>query len=315
MKRGVSIAVIAGLVALAAAALVYERRGAPPSAPAPAARQEPARERTAPSFDAVHIDKDGTAVIAGRAAPGAAVTVLDGAEAIGQATADARGEWVVITSRPLPPGPQALSLSALAPGEAEALASTVTLAVVVPPHGTAQPAIAVLLPKGQGPAHPLGGEEARAPHQVALDMVEYDAAGHTFLMGRADPRALLDILVDDGQLAIADADADGAWAAEISSGVPVGHYRLGVRAHARDGQDAGAMALDLYRAPPGSFGTSGYVAVLPGQDLWHMAQRLYGDGGRYLEIYRANQEHIDKSLKLEPGEFLVLPGQSQAESR
>ncbi|HXQ50109.1 MAG TPA: hypothetical protein VN802_03355 [Stellaceae bacterium] len=313
MKQRFTVAIIAGLAVLAATffALQTQRGTAPESAPT--AQQAPAvsaAQRTPPSFDAVHIGKDGKAVLAGRAAPGAVVTVLDGSEAIGRATADARGEWVVITERPLPPGPRALSLLALAPGDAAPLASTVTLAVVVPEHGATQPPIAVLLPRGAGPARPLGGTETRAPHKVALDMVEYDAADHTFVIGRADPHAMLDILVDDQQLAVADADADGNWAAEISIGVPVGHYRLRVRARARNGAEEGEIELDLYRAPPGSFGSNGYVAVLPGNDLWQLAQRIYGDRGRYLEIYRANEDHIDKSGHLEPGQFLVIPGKS-----
>src|SRR6266542_191615 len=54
-------------------------------APAPAPLDRP------PSFDIVKVDPSGQAVIAGRAAPGARVRVLDGDTPIGEATADARG--------------------------------------------------------------------------------------------------------------------------------------------------------------------------------------------------------------------------------
>jgi hypothetical protein len=77
-----------------------------PAAPKPAAAH-PAPE-TPPSFDIVRIDPEGHAVIAGRAMPGDRVRVLDGDKPIGEVTADARGEWVLVPAAPLPPGDRQL---------------------------------------------------------------------------------------------------------------------------------------------------------------------------------------------------------------
>ena len=49
-----------------------------------------------PSFDVVRIGPDGNAVIAGRAEPNSKVRIREGEEVIGEATADERGEWVVL---------------------------------------------------------------------------------------------------------------------------------------------------------------------------------------------------------------------------
>ena len=56
-----------------------------------------------PSFDVLKVGPSGTAVIAGRAEPGATVTVRDAGRIIGEVTADRRGEWVLIPERPLDP--------------------------------------------------------------------------------------------------------------------------------------------------------------------------------------------------------------------
>jgi hypothetical protein len=63
-----------------------------------------APEATPPSIDVVRVEPDGAAVIAGRAAPGAELIVLDNGAPIGTATADAFGEWVFIPAAPLPVG-------------------------------------------------------------------------------------------------------------------------------------------------------------------------------------------------------------------
>ncbi len=87
---------------------------APPSASPekPLTAPELAQRPIAPSFDIVRINPEGDTVIAGRAAPGAEVTILDGGKVIGKVTADKRGEWVLVPDKPLPPGARRLSLSA-----------------------------------------------------------------------------------------------------------------------------------------------------------------------------------------------------------
>ena len=74
---------------------------APPDAGADAGR---APEAVPPSVDVVRVESDGAAVIAGRAAPGTELIVLDNGAPIGTATADAFGEWVLIPDAPLPAG-------------------------------------------------------------------------------------------------------------------------------------------------------------------------------------------------------------------
>jgi hypothetical protein len=57
-----------------------------------------------PSVDIVRIEPDGAAVIAGRAAPGTELILLDNGAPIGTVAADIYGEWVFIPVSPLPSG-------------------------------------------------------------------------------------------------------------------------------------------------------------------------------------------------------------------
>ena len=55
--------------------------------------------------------------------------------------------------------------------------------------------------------------------------------------------------------------------------------------------------------------------VIAGDSLWAIAQKSYGNGGRYPEIYSANQEHIDarnrgtgnSKYTIYPGQVLIIP--------
>ena len=66
-----------------------------------------------PTFDIVRINREGNAVIAGRAPAGSEVTVYAGDEVVGTVKADDRGEWVLVPEIPLAGGAQTLSLRAL----------------------------------------------------------------------------------------------------------------------------------------------------------------------------------------------------------
>ena len=73
-----------------------------PAGPAPEASQPAAPEP--PSVDVVRIEPGGAAVIAGRAAPGTELILLDNGAPIGTVAADAYGEWVFMATRPLSSG-------------------------------------------------------------------------------------------------------------------------------------------------------------------------------------------------------------------
>jgi hypothetical protein len=77
--------------------------GQPQNAPASKSEADTAPEGTiVPSFDLVRVEPDGSAVIAGRAAPYADLILLHNGEPIGKVKADWAGEWAFVTDKPLP---------------------------------------------------------------------------------------------------------------------------------------------------------------------------------------------------------------------
>jgi nucleoid-associated protein YgaU len=95
--------------------------GAPPAAAQPAA-----------SFDVVRVSPQGNAVIAGRALPNTDVVALDGNTVIGRATADKHGEWVILPTAPLPPGPHSLRLDASTSSNRPPTAASDEISITVP---------------------------------------------------------------------------------------------------------------------------------------------------------------------------------------
>lgn len=48
--------------------------------------------------------------------------------------------------------------------------------------------------------------------------------------------------------------------------------------------------------------------VASGDSLWKIAQNLLGNGGRYMEIYEANRDHLSSPGSVRVGQVLIIPG-------
>jgi len=146
-----------------------------PATSAPSAAQNPPPGSPAtPSFDIVKVGPNGNAVIAGRAAPGAQVSILDGDKKLGEVTADGRGEWVLIGKEPLRSGDRQLRLESVDPQSGAKAASPDTVAVAVAPAKSNEKSLAVLLPADADKAAKLLQSPAAgaAGAELSLDSAE-----------------------------------------------------------------------------------------------------------------------------------------------
>jgi nucleoid-associated protein YgaU len=320
MRRDAVVGVVAVAVIVVAGLTFWrwngERGAAPPAPPTaaapPPAPASPAMAVPAPSFDVVRINPQGGAVIAGRAAPGAEVTVLDDSKPLGHVVADEHGDWVLLPKDRLAPGEHQLSLAARTADGAISRSDSV-VAMIVPERtpsvvaAQANESVAVLVPRqGAGPATALQlPREAGQRRKLALDVIQYDAAGKVQLLGRAQPEARVDIYVDDRLAGSGAADGSGGWSVTLRQSLPEGKYRLRLEALDGRGQKLAQLAIAFNRvAPP-----AGTIAVdiQPGNNLWRIAQHSYGDGLRYTEIYQANLTQIRDPNLIYPGQVFAVP--------
>jgi nucleoid-associated protein YgaU len=343
VRHGVLVGSIAAVMLLGATAAVVLHRSGPtgnglpspqtaaisPSSP-PLASGGPAEPSPAPqpqrpvppSFDIVKVAPSGTAVIAGRAEPGSKVTVRDGDKVIGEVTADHRGEWVLVPEHPIGPGDRLLSLEASRGQGSAAVKSDETVALSVSPASpgaAAETALAVVLPRdGAGAARVLQRPDGASPNAVeapqsekppalSLDAVEYDEQGRIALSGRAAPGAKVQIYLGNQHVAAATADAAGEWSATSPRVISQGRLELRLDQLAADGHVIQRVAVPLARAETVQLAAGQNYLVQPGNNLWQIARRAYGNGMRYVIIYAANLGQIRDPQRIYPGQVFKLP--------
>ena len=328
---------------------------APPEPVQPAETPEP----VAPSFDVVRIDQSGRAVIAGRAEPGAEVSVRVDRDVVATATANARGEWVAIPTEPLSSGPSEIDLAATdADGANEVLSESVVV-VDVPPRAEtvaiAEPepppeplaeesvvdtaasespvetgvdapqpepttpieldgaalapeAVAVLLPReGEGPIKVLQAPRSSEDGGLRLEVIDYDAEGDIVLLGRATAGTTVRAFIDDTAVGVAPS-FEGTWRLVPEGDVAPGRHALRVEEVSEAGVVVASFEMPFSRAAPDDIQlTAGQVIVQPGNSLWRIARRAYGQGIRYTIIFLANRDQITEADLIYPGQVFTLP--------
>jgi nucleoid-associated protein YgaU len=271
----------------------------------------PTQAPTTPSFDIVKVDPGGHAVIAGRAAPGAKVQVLDGDKTLGEVTADNRGEWVLVPTNPMNPGERQLSLQATDPttGAKTKSADTVALAVAAPTQSTSgSGTVAVLLPgNANEPAKVLQTPGARSG-DLSLDTAENSDKGDLMLSGHAAPGATVRLYADNQPLATATANDQGKWsvvAPPPPASSPTRKTDLRVDELGPDGSVAQRVAAPF--APPTAQASTGRYTVEAGNSLWVISRKTYGNGEHYTVIFGANKNRIRDPNLIYPGQVISLP--------
>lgn len=307
----------------------------PPRTP-PASRLPPS---PVPTFDVVRVNPQGNAVIAGRAEPHALVTVLDAGRPIGRATADQRGEWVLLPEDTLAPGGRQLSLSAKLGEAAEAVQSSDIVVLVVPepakdvagqPTAERSGALALAVPRdGSGPPAllqappavsgkrvassgnivPALGAAPLPPGGVTVDVVDYGPDGRVNIGGHAPADARIQVYLNNLLIGHSVSDAEGRWGLTPDQPVRPGRYTLRADHVSGDGRVSARAEIPFQMADQAASNLPAgqSVVVQPGASLWRIARRTYGDGIRFSLIYEANQTQIRDPDLIYPGQIFSVP--------
>ena len=291
----------------------------PPPAPAkakPGPSPPSALALGAPAFDVARIDADGRAVIAGRAAPGAKVVLLDGGKEIAHGAADARGEWVMLAQDPpLSPGQHELRVIQHIEGRAPVTSDQVVVAVVPTPQDQAvgegkQETLVMIAPPGGASTLVQPPTSAGVPKagDLQLSTLDYDERGQATISGQAQPGTVVRAYIDDKMVGEAMGGADGRWRNAPPSAVKIGKHTLRLDRLAKDGKPSSRLEMPFERAaPPPDAADKRQLTVLHGDNLWNIARAHYGEGLRYTVIFEANKSQIRDPNLIYPGQIFSLP--------
>jgi len=257
-----------------------------------------------PSFDIVRISPDGGGVIAGRAEPGAEVELLADGEVVARAEASETGEFAIVTTKPLEEGSRTLTLAAT---NADGVVTRSADPVIIMAPAIPQSAPIVLRSDRVAPEL-IQRPEAPKEIDVTLDSITYGDVGSVSLSGRGRVGALVRVYLNVAFVGEAVVGEDGVWTLQLGDDVAPGDYTLRVDEVNAEGKVVSRIESPFQRAPADAIVlAAGQVVVQPGNSLWRIASRVYGEGTLYTEIYQANAGQIRDPDLIYPGQIFDLP--------
>ncbi len=264
-----------------------------------------------PGFDVIRVTRDGRAVMAGRASPGAQVSIHSGEQLLGQVIADKTGDWVMILEAPLKPGAQVLTLSAQA-GRNGQILSKDSAVISVPERPDGEVFVAVSRPDRATRILDQGLPGTAQPG-VSVAGVDLPATGGAMLSGRAEPGGRVRVYLDNQPVGEATADPKGAWELAYTGGVAAGKHML--RADQLDAENKVMLRSEVAfsRAAEGQLVLGGQqVVVVQGNALWEIARNIYGSGVAYSVIFTSNKQQIRDPDLIYPGQIFEIPAAGSA---
>ncbi|HKY95624.1 MAG TPA: LysM peptidoglycan-binding domain-containing protein [Kiloniellales bacterium] len=174
---------------------------------------------------------------------------------------------------------------------------------------SSEPLVVIQPKSGQGAsqvlqgAAPVGGKPT-----VSIEAVDYDLNGQVVISGRGPAGAQVLLYLDHAVLGQASVAGDGRWQYRPEQNVATGLHRLRADLVGADGSVVARAEIPFQRAAPIQVAADEeFVVVQPGNSLWVIARKRYGEGLQYTAIYEANAAQIRDPDLIYPGQIFLMP--------
>ena len=159
-------------------------------------------------------------------------------------------------------------------------------------------------------------DDKRSDDELALDSIAYDPVGNVTVGGRSNPSGLVRFYINNEAVSATKTNEAGYWEADLSDIIP-GTYTLRIDELSLKGDVISRLESPFKRedreklanliAPSTSPVRISIVTVQPGNTLWAIARKRYGDGLLYVQVFEANRDKIKNPDLIYPGQLFDLP--------
>lgn len=262
------------------------------------------------------VHPDGRTVIAGQAPPHSTIQILKDGEVIGTTKAAASGEWVVSLDEELSQTAHLLAVKIIALDGAEKVAD-MALAIEIPSDSDETPLVALVpyTAESSGQARIL-----QAPVDLSINVGQLGSVHLVirFVQALNDREISINGSAAGGEVAVftvngqggvkASPDAEGLYSAVLVTDPDDEVFRIKGVLQDDNGQQKASVQLSVNRAQfDGELGKNRLIVIQKGDALWRIAYRTYGDGFRYVDIYRQNKSQINDPDLIYPNQIFSIP--------
>ncbi len=164
----------------------------------------------------------------------------------------------------------------------------------------------------------MGGAAPEVLQAIALDSISYNPSGDVTLAGRGTGQGYVRVYLNNEPIKTLQIEADGSWRAPLPE-IDTGVYTLRIDEIDDEGTVVSRVETPFKREEPEVLAqlnsgltpetgiTLTQVTVQPGNTLWGIASKTYGDGILYVRVFEANKDRIRDEDLIYPGQVFTIP--------
>ena len=284
-----------------------------------------------PKVNMIRVEPSGNFVIAGTANPNSYIIVLNKNREIYKGKVDQYGDWAFVSEKPLKVGNNLLKIEQKNNNGTFVLSKEVFVTSINKDLKT-KPLVIVLPSEDGGKlgiiqkpqinnesnsinvSNKLSNEfinkkiEINNNSKLIISGIYFDEYGYVTINGSALSGNNIKIKVD--QISTMDVliDINNIWTYTSKNILSFGQHMLNVKLVNKNGKIIDEQYLPFLRVKiPEGLLPDDYVIIKPGDMLWTISYRIYGNPWKYVEIYDENKDQITNPDLIFPGQIFTLP--------
>ena len=279
-----------------------------------------------PKVDIIKVEPDGSFVIAGAGKPNSEILILEKGKIIESAKVDKSGTWAIISNKRLSSGDNLIVIDQNNQDGTHSLSREIYVTKIDKKNKSKPMVVAIPNQDGgkiqiiQKPSK-LKNSEKEKTFSVPIvnklnlplktfrvDSIFFNELGNVSIQGKANFGSYIDLHINNIIIKKLYISSGPEWKFNSLKVFDFGQHRLKVILRSKDNNVLKKIELPFMRVKiPEWMLPEDYVIIKPGDILWSISYRIYGNPFKYIEIYKENKDQISNPDLIFPGQIFALP--------
>ena len=283
-------------------------------------------DQNIPKVDIIKVEPDGSFVIAGEGKPNSEILILEKGKIIESAKVDKSGTWAIISNKRLSSGDNLIVIDQNNQDGTHSLSREIyvtkidkinkskPMVIAIPNQdgGKIQiiqkPSKVNTSKKDQTLSVPIVNKLNLPLKTFRVDSIFFNELGNVSIQGKANFGSYIDLYIDNTIIKKLSISSVSEWKFNSLKVFDFGQHRLKVLLRSKDNNVLKKIELPFMRVKiPEGMLPEDYVIIKPGDMLWSISYRIYGNPFKYVEIYNENKAQISNPDLIFPGQIFTLP--------
>ena len=277
-----------------------------------------------PKVDILKVSPDGSYIIAGKGKPNSTISILEKGNKIESVDADESGSWVIVSKDNLESGDNLLIINQDNIDGSSTQSKEIYVTKIDKKNETKPLVIEIENDDGgklsiiQSPSIKklesnvensltLSKKQINKKNVFKIQSVSFSQDGSLSIQGIANYGSNIEILVNKNLSSIFLKNKP-EWIFNSSYKLGYGMHKLVANLKSKNNTILDSITLPFMRSemPSGEL-PDNYVLIKPGDMLWTISFKIYGNPLKYIEIYEENRDQITNPDLIFPGQVFSIP--------